>query len=330
VAYASGKAVQSWLQKRRQHWLALEQKLRDPRDKKSDEPLPALHLAEEFRGLLRDLSLARTVMPENRITLYLQTLATKTHEVIFRPPHNLVKRIKIIFRQEVPAIIAQTRSSILAATYLFITSVLLGWFIVNTHPEMAGIMVSEQMVNEVQSGKLWTDDLHNIVPSSLLSFNLITNNTSVTLFAFACGVFFGLGTLYIVVLNGMMLGVAFAFTRQYGLDGALFNFVVAHGLVELSVICLACALGFKIGESIIRPGARTRVQAFQLTVADAGKVLIVIIPFLAGAGFIEGFISPNPNIGLPVRMLVGFAYFALFWFVITGRIWRDIQPDKTV
>ena len=82
-----------------------------------------------------------------------------------------------------------------------------------------------------------------MVPSSVLSVQILTNNIVVSLFAYCLGFLFGLGTLYILGLNGLMLGAMFAFVGQHGLAGALFRFVVAHGCVELSVMCLSGAAG---------------------------------------------------------------------------------------
>jgi uncharacterized membrane protein SpoIIM required for sporulation len=318
----SPQALQGWLQRRHERWRTLERSLRDPRDVKSDHPGSALEFADQFRGLVRDLSLARALMPGSRITRYLESLVGRMHELIYRPPAGLKQDLLRIFMREAPAVVAGARTQILAAAWLFVVTVLAGWSLVRAYPELAGLIASETMIEKVQNGQLWTDDLLNILPSSVLSFSIISNNITVTLFAFAMGVLFGLGTLYIVVLNGLMLGGIFAFTRHYDMDGALFNFVIAHGVVELSVIVISAALGFKIGEAIIRPGERTRTAAFQSAVSDAGKVLVVIIPFLTGAGVIEGFISPDPGYPFPVKMSIGFGYFVVFWFVLTGRIWK--------
>ena len=121
---------------------------------------------------------------------------------------------------------------------MFLLSGVTGWWLVSTYPELAGLFASEEMINQVQRGKLWTEGMINVVPSSFLSLSIMTNNIVVALFAFALGAFYGLGTLYIIGLNGLMLGGIFAFTAKYGLAEELFSFVVAHGVVELSIICL--------------------------------------------------------------------------------------------
>jgi uncharacterized membrane protein SpoIIM required for sporulation len=119
-----------------------------------------------------------------------------------------------------------------------------------------------------------------------------------------------------------MLGGVFAFTAQYGLADELFKFIIAHGVVELSVICIAGAMGLKLGEALLRPGSVTRQQAFRAATADAAKVLLVAVPFLVVAGLIEGYISPDPQFGMSLRVVVGLASGMLFWLLlIFGLPW---------
>src|SRR5262245_65263248 len=124
-----------------------------------------------------------------------------------------------------------------------------------------------KLIATVERGELWTDGLLNVTPSAVLSVSILTNNIVVSFFAFCSGVIFGLGTFYLVGLNGLSLGAIFAFTGQHGLAGRLFDFVVAHGCVELSCICIAGAAGAYIGEALIRPGGLTRSEAFRIAVA---------------------------------------------------------------
>lgn len=316
------EAVASWLQRRRDRWNKIERYLRTRGDVKRDDPAEILQFAEDFRGLAHDLALSQSVLPGNRITRYLETLLLQAHEIMYRKPDNLLRGIAGIVRTDTPRIMHELRHALQATVSIFLASAMAGWLLVHYFPELAGLFVSEDMINTVQNGKLWTDDLLNIFPSSVLSFSIISNNVSVTLFAFVCGCLYGLGTFYIIALNGLMLGGTFAFTREYDMDGRLFEFIVAHGVVELSVICIAGALGMGLGEALARPGNHTRAGAFRLAVNRSGKLLVTIIPFLVGAGIIEGFISPDPRFDLLHRSLVGFGFFILFWLTITGRIWK--------
>lgn len=314
---------QKWLQSRSPRWVALNRLLKQARGRRDDDPEQVRALVKEFRSLATDLSLSRQSLGQGAITRQLEALFSQAHEVIYQRAHNLWQDLFVVYRDEIPALVTRKmRLTIISTLALFIATAVAGWLLVNTYPELASLFASETMINKVQAGKLWTDDMLNIVPSSLLSFQIMTNNITVALVAFVLGALYGIGTLYIISLNGFMLGGIFAFTRHYNLDSRLLEFVVAHGIVELSVICIAGAAGIQLGEALIRPGNRTRGEAFHFAVSDAGKLLFVVVPFLVGAGLIEGYISPNDLFSMRARLLVGISYGFLLWFVLTGWIWR--------
>ena len=315
------QALATWLEQRIPAWRELEQLLKT-RDSKADDSDEARRIVNGFHMLVSDLSLARRTIPGSRIHHWLEAMFLKGHQLIFRAPANTLLRVRDIYAFESPALI-RSMSHLLAYTIaLFAAAIFCGWLLVTLSPDLATLFASTEMINRVQSGELWTDGLLNIMPSSLLSLSLMTNNITVSIFAFALGAFYGLGTLYIITLNGLMLGGVFAFTAQYGLDDELFEFIIAHGVVELSVICIAGAMGLKLGEALLRPGSQTRQQAFRKATGDAGKVLLVAVPFLIVAGLIEGYISPDPQFGLSFRVIVGITSGTLFWLlVVFGLPW---------
>jgi uncharacterized membrane protein SpoIIM required for sporulation len=232
--------------------------------------------------------------------------------------------VRALFEREAAAAAYELRWHILAVTALFFVAAGAGFGLVSMYPELASLFASEAMIEQVSQGQLWTDDLLNILPSSLLAVQIFTNNIVVSLFAVCLGVLYGLGTIYIIGLNGVMLGSIFAFTAQHGMAGRLFEFVAAHGFVELSVIFIAGAAGASLGEALARPGHLTRGAAFQKAVGRAARLMVVCLAFLIGAGVIEGYVSPDRSIPLAVRLAVGLGYFALFVLVLTGAVerWR--------
>ncbi len=315
------QALGAWLEQRIPAWRELES-LFKTRDIKSDDSSEARNIISGFHMLVSDLSLARQAIPGSRIHNWLEAMFLRGHQLIFRAPANTLLRVRDIVAFESPALIRDMSNLLLYTIVLFIGSILCGWLLISVFPDLTTLFASTEMINRVQSGELWTDGLLNIMPSSLLSLSLMTNNITVSIFAFSLGAFYGLGTLYIITLNGLMLGGVFAFTAQYGLNDELFKFIIAHGVVELSVICIAGAMGLKLGEALLRPGTRSRQQAFRQATSDAGKVLLVAVPFLVVAGLIEGYISPDPQFGLSIRIMVGVISGILFWLLlIFGLPW---------
>lgn len=315
----------SWLEQRVFYWREFAEELKQLEDRK---PLPIAAIRDAVRRypeLARDVAMARREAPRSRVTAYLELIYTRLHRVLFTPPRSTWGDVRKLFLEEIPDIARDLRLGILCIALGFVLSVVAGWWLVETYPELAALFASESMIKSVEQGQLWTDGLLNIMPSSVLSAQIFTNNILVSLTAMCLGVFYGLGTLYIVGLNGLMLGSVFALTAEYGMDDELFKFILAHGMVELSVIFVAGAIGFSIGESLARPGQRTRIEAFQHAVHRGTKLMLLCIVFLIGAGLIEGYISPNPAYSITLRWAVGFSYWLLFLFALCG--WRLRRPQ---
>lgn len=319
---AGPHALTSWLQQRAAHWQRLHRRLRQVNAQARVDAGALRELVAGFRALGRDLALARATLPSAAITRQLESLYAQVHAVIYRTPHALWRELLQLLRVQVPARVRELRGALQAVVGLFVLSALVGGMLVWQFPELAGLFASEQMINQVQQGNLWTDGLINIVPSAWLSVSIMSNNIAVSLFAFTLGALYGLGTVYIIALNGLMLGGVFALTAHYGLAGRLFTFIIAHGVVELSIICLSGAAGVALGEALIHPGARRRAVAFQSAVGRAAQLLPVCVVFLIGAGLIEGYVSPDNSYPRAVHVLIGLGYGTLFWSVLTGGVWR--------
>ena len=316
------RTLAQWLRRRVPDWRRLETLLREQRDRADESHADVIELVDRFRSLGRDLSLARALMPGSSVCRELENLFLKAHEAVFRRPGRFGAQLAELFRDDVPRVFHELVATIWITATLFFGTAVLGWLLVSFNPELASLFASEKMIENVQKGELWTDGLLNIVPSSVLSVQIMANNIVVSLFAFALGALYGLGTIYVISLNGFMLGGIFAFTANYDMAGRLFNFVVAHGVVELSVICLAGAAGIQLGHALVHPGLKTRSEAFRDAVKRAGILLPVVVVFLVGAGLIEGYISPDDRYSLSLRVAVGVGYGVLLWAVLTGRVWR--------
>jgi uncharacterized membrane protein SpoIIM required for sporulation len=209
---------------------------------------------------------------------------------------------------DIPKLTRELRAPILSMGLLMGASALAGWWLIATFPALISMFASEEMIEHVEQDHLWTEGLINVVPSSMLSISILANNITVSVLAFCAGIFLGLGTLYLIAMNGLMLGAAFAFVHQHGLARALFEFIIAHGPVELSVICIAGASGIALGESIIRPAGSSRLDSFQACAHRIGPLLLLCAALLVGCGLIEGFISPDPRFPLASRITIGVGY----------------------
>jgi uncharacterized membrane protein SpoIIM required for sporulation len=311
-------ALKVTLLRRAELWKNAAERMRRLAGRKTNNAADALSMADDYRMLAHDVAKVRRLLPDSRAREYLETAYAQAHAGLHRPAWHPGHALLSLFRDEIPAVVSWLRPHIIWATALFLLTVIAGYWMVHTYPDLIALFASPELISTVERGQLWTEGLLNVVPSSVLSLQILTNNIVVSLFAYCAGFLFGLGTLYILGLNGLMLGAVFAFTSLHGLGDDLFAFVVAHGCVEISVMCLSGAAGAAVGEALIRPADATRAESFQRAALQSGKLILACVLLLVGSGLIEGYVSPNPIFPLWTRIAIGVSYWVLMIVLLNG------------
>ncbi|HXY76004.1 MAG TPA: stage II sporulation protein M [Steroidobacteraceae bacterium] len=306
------------LLKRAELWRQAEARARRFARGHTDDAADAIRMADDYRLLAHDLARARTLLPGTRTREYLEAAYVRAHATLHHGAWQAGSALLSLFRDEIPAVVRSLLPYIFWSTLIFVLAACAGYALVHRYPELIALFASPDLIASVERGKLWTEGLLNIVPSSVLSVEILTNNIVVSLFAYCAGFFFGLGTLYILGLNGLMLGAVFAFVSLYGLRDQLASFVIAHGCVEISVVCLSGAAGAAVGESLIRPGEGGRIESFRVTALRSGKLLIACALLLVGAGLLEGYVSPDPRFPFWSRVALGVGYWLFMVALLSG------------
>ena len=177
----------------------------------------------------------------------------------------------------------------------------------------------------LRDGSIWTDGLTKILPSSVLSSSIMTNNMSVALFAWAGGVLAGLMTIYLVSYNGLMFGSVLAIVWRYDLLDRLFAFISAHGPLELFLITVAGAAGLELGRGLVVSESRPRSVVFREHAARSVQLVGGTLPWFVLLGLIEGYVSPEMEIETWIKalgglaLLGGFLAYALGFFSPSSR-----------
>jgi len=324
------QALTSEFMRRADSWRQAIERIRRLSTKRTDDVEDALRVADDYRLLAHDLARARRLAPASRALEYLESAYAQTHASLRKTASHPGYALWSLFRDQIPAVVHELRHYIFWVTLLFIASTVAGAWLVHTYPNLIGLFASPDLIATVERGELWTESLLNVTPSSVLSLRILTNNIVVSVVAYCAGLVFGLGTFYIVGLNGLMLGCIFMFTAQHGLADGLFSFVVAHGCVELSVMCLSGAAGAAVGEALIRPGEGGRAKSFQLAAMRSGKLLLACVVLLVGAGIIEGFVSPNPDFPLWTRIVIGVGYWLFMVALLRGWLFGRSRSTRAV
>jgi uncharacterized membrane protein SpoIIM required for sporulation len=206
------------------------------------------------------------------------------------------------------------------ATALFTSAAVLGFVLAVLQPGMGMALLGPDRMEDLRNGKLWTEALTTSVPPALSSSTIATNNMSVALTGWAGGALAGLGALYVVLLNGLLLGAVFGITLPYGMADELLTFVSAHGPLEITLILTTAASGLGMGRALVAAEDRPRREAVQDAARRALVVLLGCLPWFVLLGVVEAFLSPSPELDPSVKALLGLGLESLFLVVALGPL----------
>jgi uncharacterized membrane protein SpoIIM required for sporulation len=299
-----------WIQKRRPHWDRLASLLAQSDQSGLNELSRAelQELALLYRQVAADLSVLRQDSTARTYASHVNQLLARAHHIIYSGRKaNLLSLFRFL-RCEYPQIFQRNIRFVLASLFVSGACGLLGVILTTARPEFMRHFVGPEMIAIMERHQMWTRSIVGIAPMATSA--IMTNNLSVSFVTFAGGIVFGLGTLYNLYFNGMLLGVIGAACHQYGMSLALWSFVAAHGSLELPSIIIAGAAGLRLGHSMLFPGGYRWKDSIAKGGIEATRLVSGIIPLLVIAGCLEGFFSPS-HAPAWLKFTVGAVLFAL-------------------
>src|SRR6266511_2674362 len=243
-------------------------------------------LGRIYRRTASDLAIARAESRDPRLINYLNSLVIRAHGRIYQADPQGGSRIKQFFARDFPQTFRRT--------WRYTAFSVIGFLGTKYDPEFSELVGVPPAFRElyIENKVHWWEDLNeaNQVGASWI----MTNNVRVTIYTFALGTLFGIGTLYSLGFNGAVNAAVLALTYRAGYGTELLTFMVGHGVIELSCIFIAGGAGLLIGSALITPGDLSRADALKSRGKDAIVLMMGVALLLVLAGIIEGFISPAP------------------------------------
>jgi uncharacterized membrane protein SpoIIM required for sporulation len=263
-------------------------------------------LALRYRLVLHDHAWARARFPGTGAAQRLARLAVLGGTVLQREDQERLSVVGFFF-QRFPAAVRAQLPWIGVVVALFLLTGLLGLAVAVYEPGVALALLGPDKVEGLRQGHLWTESLTSTVPPSVSSSFIATNNMSVALTAWAGGALLGLGALWVTMFNGFMLGAVFGVTARYSMEGELGTFVVAHGMLEITLILVCAGAGLAIGAALLRAGDLPRSVTVPRAARESMVVLLGCLPWFLVLGLVEGFLSPSPDLPFLWKLLLGLA-----------------------
>ena len=282
-----------WLEKRKSYWERLEQ-IVERSGRRGLAALSARELREAgllYRQVAADLATLREDPLSLRLATYLNQLLARAHNLLYMGRRRRPRGILSFYRSGFPRVFRATLPYTLAAGVLFLFGAMLGLLASLADPSFHRFFLGSDMANTIERRQMWTHSILTVKP--MASAAILTNNLVVGFTAFAMGITGGLFTIYLLVTNGLLLGVIGAACWQAGMSRELWSFVAPHGVLELPAIFIAGAAGLLIGRALLFPGLLSRRDALVHYGGQGVRLALGLIPLLVIAGVIEGFFSPS-------------------------------------
>ena len=282
-------------------------------------------LALLYRQTAADLSTAREDPASATLARYLNDLLSRSHNLVYSGaararPAGIVR----FYTHDFPQVFRDTLPYTLAALALFLAGGAAAIVLSVTDPRFDRLLLNAQMIDTIERRQMWTHGILSMKPAATSA--IMTNNLTVSLAACATGMLAGIGPVYMMLVNGLLIGVIATACARAGMGVQLWSFVAPHGSLELPAIFIAGGAGLVLARGILFPGTLPRRES----VAEAGRtairLLLGVIPMLVVAGVIEGFVSPTP-VDAALKFTIGAGLFVLLLLYLFVRRGSDPSPS---
>jgi len=281
-------------------------------------------LADIYIDITNDLSFAQSHYPNSRIHFYLNSLSIRLHQFINRKKKEKFSRIITYWKREVPLVMYGARKELLYSFLIFAVSVLIGIFSTARDEDFPRLILGDSYVNMTKHNIEIGDPMgvYKSDVGSLMFLGITVNNIGVSFYTFIFGIFTSVGSAYMILKNGIMLGCFQYFFYDYGLFKESFLTVWIHGTLEISAIIVAGAAGIIMGNGWLFPGTYSRIVSFRRSAKRGMKIVVGTIPIFIIAGFLESFVTRHTELPdlLRAAIILLSLNFVIFYYIVYPKI----------
>lgn len=281
-------------------------------------------IAERFIKITDDLAYAKTFYPKSKTTAYLNGLASKLHQSIYKNKSEKSNRFVTYWKYELPMLFKIYQRQLLYSFIFFVIFCLMGILSAKYDPNFLRLILGPEYV-DMTNENIAKGDPFGVYKSQgefAMFFSIASNNIFVSFMIFVSGIIFSVGSVFFMLQNGLMLGSFeyYFFSKGLGVQSLLVIWI--HGTIEISSIIIAGAAGLVLGNSFLFPKTYTRLASLKKGAKDGMKMALGLIPLFIIAAFFESFVTRHTEmpLWLSITILASSICF-MIWYVI-------IYPNK--
>lgn len=290
-------------------------------------------VSELFTEITEDLSYARTFYPRRSVRVYLNQLSQGVFTSLYKQRKQPIGNFAKFWTETVPLEMYRARRNLLVAFLFFALAIIVGAISQQYDSDFVRIILGDDYVwmTERNIDKGNPMGVYGSSSQGSMFFAITINNIRVAFLAFVGGILFSLGTFWILLQNGIMLGVFQWWFKAKGLLFTTFLAIWIHGAFEISAIVISGAAGLTVGNGLIFPKSYSRVQSLIFSAKRGMVIMLSLIPFFIMAGALESFVTRYYlTIPTAVKLFIILGSFGLivFYYVIYPYRVARKYPDK--
>jgi len=276
-------------------------------------------LADRFIQITDDLAYAKTFYPNSKTTAYLNGLAGRLHQSIYKNKTEKSNRFITYWQYELPLLFKTYRKQILYSFLFTVVFAFIGAVSAAYDDHFIRLILGDRYVDMTEANIAKHDPfaIYKQGNSTLMFLQIASNNIYVSFIIFVAGIFGSVGSVYFLFTNGLMLGSfeSYFFVKGLGIQSLLVIWI--HGVIEISSIIIAGGAGLVLGNSLIFPKTYKRLDSFKKGAKDGMKLVIGLVPLFIAAATFESFVTRYTEMPLWLSILIlSLSLIFMIWYVI--------------
>jgi uncharacterized membrane protein SpoIIM required for sporulation/uncharacterized RDD family membrane protein YckC len=254
----------------------------------------------EYRELSTDLARLQTASRGRQVDalFYLSRIVAGAHNLIYRQRGVSMLSAWHYVSRTIPRELRRSAAVVLLSAAILFVPAGIAYTTLLHHPERARELMSPGMIDRVENAVLRSREGSGYIdiPQAdrpVAAGGIIANNVYITYGVFALGITAGIGTVFVLLFNGVVLGAFAGLYASTGEGAQLLAFVAPHGVLELGAVAIGGGAGLHLASALLLPGDMTRKEALLVRGRRAITLVACATLMLLVAGAIEGLISPR-------------------------------------
>lgn len=278
-----------------------------------------------YRRLCQQLALARRRGYSTPLLERLQGLMQRGHAVLYRARPPRWRRAAEFLVAGFPQLVRSQAGCMWASLALFALPLVGLFVLLQWRPELVHHVLDPRQIAQIEAMYDPSDARHALGRDAGSDWQMfghyVMNNISIGLRTFAGGLLAGVGTILVLIANGVNIGAVAGHLQAIGHGDPFWRFVAGHAPLELTAIVIAGGAGLRLGLGLVAPGRRRRRDALVHAGRIGARLCLGITVMLLLAAFVEAFWSSTQSVPAWGK----YAVSAVLWLAVIGWLWRGGQ-----